>query len=296
MVVPHSEESTYSLRLPLWVGQLTAAILVLGLAGFCVLAYVYRNVSQEANEARILRQVNQVQQEEINAFAYETQKLLEQMVQIEDLAEMVAEKLGIDLHEAEDEDEVDASSQAETGEAERYYANRSGEGRVLDRAATNIAVLQHLMPEQNDSLEMLKGEVEEYVRRLAATPSIWPTWGRYTSGFGMRVSPFSRNLMEFHSGIDIAASYGSAIYATADGRITSAGYRGGWGNIITISHGYGFETYYAHLSGYAVSTGQWVKRGQVIGYMGRTGNVTGTHLHYEVHVNTVAVNPMNYIR
>ncbi|MEW5783611.1 MAG: M23 family metallopeptidase [Bacillota bacterium] len=280
--------------MPLWVGQLTAAIFVLGLAGFCVLAYVYRTVSQEAHEARILRQVNQVQQEEINAFAYETQKLLEQMVQIEDLAELVAEKLGIDLDQVEDE--LDTSSQAEVGEAERYYANRSGEGRVLDRAAENIAVLQHLMPEQSDSLEMLKGEVEEYVRRLAATPSIWPAWGRYTSGFGMRVSPFNRNLMEFHSGIDIAASYGSAIYATADGRITATGYRGGWGNLITISHGYGFETYYAHLSGYAVSTGQWVKRGQVIGYMGRSGNVTGTHLHYEVHVNTVAVNPMNYIR
>ena len=297
MVVPHSEESTYSMRIPLWVGQVMAVVLVLGFAAVFILAYVYRNVSMEAKEARILRQVNQVQQEEINSFAFETQKLLEQMGQIEDLAQMVADQLGIDLaQEEQNEGETDSSSQSVQNEAERYYASRSGERRVLDRAAANIEVLQTLLPEQSDSMELLKGEVEESLRRLAATPTLWPAWGRYTSGFGMRRSPFNSGLMEFHSGIDIAGGHGSAIYATADGTVTSASYRSGWGNLITLSHGYGFETYYAHLSGYAVSAGQWVKRGQVIGYMGRTGNVTGTHLHYEVHLNGIPVNPMNFIQ
>lgn len=295
MVVPHSEESTYSLRLPLFIGQLVVALSVLCLAGFLILVYSYRNALHDAKEVQVLRQVNQVQQDEINAFAFETQKLIEQMSQIEVLAELVAEKLGLSLESEEDEDE-DVSSMGK-GEGEpRMYASRSGEGRVLDRAVANIEMLQNLIPEQTDSLQMLETEVDKFVRRMAATPSIWPGSGRLTSGFGMRRSPFNRAVMQFHSGIDIAGAHGSAIYATAEGVVSSAGYRGGYGNLITISHGYGFDTYYAHLSGYAVSSGQRVKRGQVIGYMGRTGRVTGTHLHYEVRVNGVAVNPMNYIR
>jgi murein DD-endopeptidase MepM/ murein hydrolase activator NlpD len=307
MIVPHSEEATYSLRLPLWVGQMLAAIFVIGLTGICFLFYVYRNVAQEAREARILRQINQVQQEEINAFAYETQKLLEQMAQIEDLAELVADKLGLDPDELENEGEsedgessesrsTEVSSQVELNEGTRYYASRTAEGRVVDRAASNIATLQRLLPEQSESLELLSSEVEESLRRWAATPSIWPAWGTLTSPFGMRRSPFNRNVMEFHDGIDIAASYGSPIYATADGWVTSASYRRGWGNLLIISHGYGYTTYYAHLSGFAVSAGEWVERGDIIAYMGRSGNATGTHLHYEVRVNGTPVNPMNYIQ
>jgi murein DD-endopeptidase MepM/ murein hydrolase activator NlpD len=292
MIVPHSEEATYSFRLPLFIGQLIVAFFVVGLAAFLFLAYIYRNARLEAEEVRILRQANQVQQDEINAFAHETQQLLERMQQIEDLAEEVADKLG--LSQGRDEEENESRGEASPEEV-RLYAARSDQDRVLDRAAENLSVLQSLVPEKTDTLETLKGEVDEYVRRLAATPSIWPTRGRFTSGFGMRRSPFGGG-SKFHYGVDIAGSYGTPVYATADGQITYNGYRGGYGNLIIIRHGYGFHTYYAHLSGFAVSPGQWVKRGKVIGYMGRTGRATGTHLHYEVHVNGVAVNPSRYMR
>ncbi len=297
MIVPHTEESTYSIRLPLFVVQLLVAFSALCLAGLLILVYSYRNALNDAKEVQALRQINQAQQDEINAFAYETQKLIEQMGQIEMLAELVAEKLGISLDEEEVEEDKDASSMGKGGGELRLYASRSSEARVLDRAVANIEMLQNLIPEKAESMELLEVEVDKFVRRLAATPSIWPTsGGRLTSGFGMRRSPFNRAITQFHSGIDIAGAHGSPIYATADGTVSFAGYRGGYGNMVLINHGYGFETCYAHLSRFAVSSGQWVKRGQVIGYMGRTGRATGTHLHYEVRVNGVAVNPMNYIR
>lgn len=292
MIVPHSEEATYSIRLPLLLGQLIVTFFVLGLVALFILAYCYRIALRDAREVRILRQVNQAQEDEINAFADQTQQLLEQMSQLEYLAELVTEKLGLDL----EEDEAKENTSGQGGGELRLYASRSGESRVLDRAASNIAVLQSVIPEQTDCLEMLKEEVEEYLRRLAATPSIWPTRGRFTSGFGMRRSPFNRSKTEFHRGVDIAWSRGTPVYATADGRVTATGYRGAYGNLVIIYHGYGFETYYAHLSGFAISTGQTVKRGQVIGYMGSSGRTTGPHLHYEVHVNGVAVNPLNYMR
>ncbi len=291
MIVPHSEEATYSFRLPLFVGQLIVALSVVGLGAFLFLAYAYHNALLDAEEVRILRQANQVQQDEINTFAGITQQLLERMQQVEELAEEVAGKLGLDR---EQDDKGTESSGKSSPAEERLYASRSDPDRVLDRAAENISLLQNLIPENAHALEELKGEVDEYIRRLAATPSICPARGRFTSGFGMRRTPYGGG-SQFHYGVDIAGSHGSPIYATADGKVSQAGYRGSYGNLIVIHHGYGFQTYYAHLSKYAVSPGTWVKRGQVIGYMGRTGRATGTHLHYEVHVNGVAVNPSRYM-
>ncbi|MFY9542871.1 MAG: M23 family metallopeptidase [Dethiobacteria bacterium] len=293
MIVPHSEEATYSFRLPLFVGQLVVALLVIGMAAFFILAYTYRNALQDAEELRILRQANQAQQDEINAFAGITQQLLEQMQQVEELAEQVATKVGCSLEQQEEDEDPESRGATSFGET-RVNLSRSNQDRVLDRVTYNLSVLQSLVPEKADTLEMLKGEVDEYTRRLAATPSIWPTRGRISSGFGMRRNPFGGG-SQFHYGIDIAGTHGTPVYATANGQVSFAGYRGGFGNLVIISHGYGFQTYYAHLSGFAVSNGQWVKRGQVIGYMGRSGRATGTHLHYEVHVNGVAVNPYRYL-
>lgn len=288
MVVPHSEESTYSIRVPLYVGQLVVALCVIGLAAFFVLAYAYNRLLSEAEEACILRQVNQAQQDEIDSFAQQSQHLLQQMGEIEELARQVAKKLGL----GSGKEEATAQKGDSLSEA-RYHASR-GDERLLDRTAENLAALEELLPENAEALQSLKTEVDEYNRRLSATPSIWPCGGRVTSSFGMRRSPFGRGY-RFHYGIDIASSHGAPICATARGRVSFAGYRRGLGNLVIIQHGYGYQTYYGHLSGFAVSQGQAVERGRVIGYMGRTGSATGTHLHYEVHVNGVAVNPAQYM-
>jgi len=288
MIVPHSEESTYSIRVPLYIGQLVVALCVIGLAAFFVLAYAYSRALTEAEEAAILRRVNQAQQDEIDSFARQTQQLLQQMLEVEDLARLVAEKLGLRL-----EDGKSTSRKEERSLEGRNYASRADE-RILDRTADNLAALEELLPENTIALQTLKEEVEEYNRRLAATPSGWPCGGRITSGFGMRRSPFGGGY-RFHYGIDIASSHGSSIWATAKGRVSFAGYRRGLGNLVIIQHGYGFQSYYGHLSRIAVSPGQVVERGRVIGYMGRTGSATGTHLHYEVHLHGVAVNPAQYM-
>ena len=95
-----------------------------------------------------------------------------------------------------------------------------------------------------------------------------------------------------HSGVDLAAPQGTPVQATADGVVTSAGWRGGYGILISLGHGSGVQTRYAHLSAIAVQPGTRVRAGQVIGYVGSTGNSTGPHLHYEVRVNGRAINPL----
>jgi len=131
--------------------------------------------------------------------------------------------------------------------------------------------------------------------RAADAPSLWPVEGSITSSFGERVDPFNGE-GAFHSGLDISVPYGTPIHASADGVVTYADIMNGYGNLIELDHGHGISTRYGHLSGFAIASGQHVRRGQVIGYVGATGRTTGAHLHYEVRVQNVPVNPHKYLR
>lgn len=133
---------------------------------------------------------------------------------------------------------------------------------------------------------------------FASLPSIWPTRGWVTSTFGdfrsfrLRAGGHSGR---WHEGIDIAAPNGTPIMASGDGLVTYAGYRSGYGNMLVLDHGNGISTVYAHCSAVFVEEGRRVGRGMIIASVGNTGRSTGPHLHYEVHVDGVPVNPMNYI-
>lgn len=298
MIVPHSEEATYSLRLPLYALQVAAALLVLVIAGLSVLAYGYLTATAEAREAQALREVNRAQQEEINALAVETQRMMEQVKAIDELVELVTDKLDLDPATIENGVKVQASQNptniysVDSLVYERAYGSRSSTGGVLERASENIALLQAIVPEQSDTLDA----VGDYVEQAEAKPSLWPARGRISSGFGMRKTPYNTKSYQFHTGVDIIGAYESPIWTSAAGKVTFIGYRGSYGNMIMIDHGYGYETLYSHLAGFAVDAGDLVERGDLIGYMGASGRTTGTHLHYEVQVNGSPVNPYNYMK
>lgn len=128
----------------------------------------------------------------------------------------------------------------------------------------------------------------------SATPTVKPVQGWYTSRFGFRIDPFTGRT-EYHSGLDIAAAPGTPVYAPADGVVSYVGYEPGYGRIISIDHGYGVITRYGHNSRIYVEMGQRVARGDVITAVGSTGRSSGPHVHYEVRVEGVPVNPQKYI-
>src|ERR1700751_434601 len=128
-----------------------------------------------------------------------------------------------------------------------------------------------------------------------SAPNLWPVEGQVTGSFGERIDPFNGE-GAFHSGVDIGSSYGAQIIAPADGVVTVTDVMGGYGKAIIIDHGNGISTRYGHLSGFAVTAGQHVHRGDVIGYVGESGRSTGPHLHYEVRINDIPVNPYKYLR
>ena len=128
-----------------------------------------------------------------------------------------------------------------------------------------------------------------------SAPNLWPLEGAVTGSFGERIDPFNGE-GAFHSGVDIASSYGQSVIAPADGVVIFADFLGGYGRAIVIDHGHGITTRYGHLANFAVTPGQQVNRGDTIGYVGLSGRSTGPHLHYEVRINDTPVNPHKYLR
>ncbi len=159
--------------------------------------------------------------------------------------------------------------------------------RTMDNLENEISVGEK---EKTDLYEFFKNQK----MLLASTPSIRPANGWMSSRFGYRISPFTGK-REFHRGIDVATKMGAPIVAPADGIVSFKGRNGGYGRTLTIKHGHGLVTKYAHLKKALVKKGQYIKRGETIALVGNSGRSTGPHLHYEVHLNKMAVDPLRYI-
>jgi len=168
------------------------------------------------------------------------------------------------------------------------------EASQVRKIASKLSQIDAILDNQELSLEELDSYFADNESLITATPSIWPSRGLVTSEFGVRASLFHTGTT-VHEGIDIAAPPGTLIRAAADGIVTFANWESGYGNLVVISHGYGLVTRYGHCSGFMVREGQSVKRGQLIATVGSTGQATGPHLHYEVIVHGIKVNPRKYI-
>lgn len=292
MVVPHSQKPPVSFKFPLVLFQCVGLVIIFIPILLVSFFNSYNSAKAVLPELEQLRFDNQVKSELIGQLAKETQTMLENLERVQ--------KLERDLLELNDMEESDITEPVAPTTAKEAPNFRSSLARLeytsIDRTFYGIERLQATLPEQEERMVALKDNIEEQQRRQAATPSRWPTWGGITSRFGWRRDPFT-GARAFHNGIDIGdrGIYGRAIYATGAGKVTHAGYLGSYGKLVIISHGYGFETYYAHQSKIKVRVGDVVKGGTIIGYVGSTGRSTAPHLHYEVHRWGKVVDPTKYL-
>ena len=192
----------------------------------------------------------------------------------------------------------DAQRQAGFGGVNRYkdlegYDNSD----LIIESHKRMDILQKRLVVESKSLDEIAELAANKEKLLAAMPAIQPVENkdlrRISSGYGVRYHPILK-MSRMHNGIDFSANNGANIYATADGVVSKASNQRGYGKIVTIDHGFGFETRYAHMSKMNVRRGQKVTRGQVIGQVGNTGLSTAPHVHYEIRKNGRTVNPINY--
>lgn len=174
------------------------------------------------------------------------------------------------------------------------YGSRTSE--ILRWTAGRLENLERRLTVQKVSFEEIQGYYNENQELLRHLPAIKPVNGMLLSGFGMRMHPVLR-YRRMHEGVDFRAETGTPVYATGDGVISMSGRRGSYGLMLSIDHGHGYETRYAHLSSFAddIRQGVEVQRGDLIGYSGSTGMTQGPHLHYEVRINGEPVDPLNYL-
>lgn len=210
---------------------------------------------------------------------------LEEMKQSLENDRAYLEQRELDLEAAEAEtEELKKIYQAEADKYKALEDQLEAEGyQLAAEAAAKQAAAEAMIVESGGTIEYTPGEYA------------WPTQSNWyiTSNYGWRICPFHGR--EFHNGVDIvltSGTHGSPVYAIADGMVTRASRYGGYGNCIQIGHGGGYSSLYGHLSGYNCSAGQFVTKGQVIGYIGSTGNSTGPHLHFTVFKDGAITNPM----
>jgi len=297
LIIPHRKKDSVKkfLATPLHF-RLTAAVLCvfLGFLGYCAVDYLSIKLAQM--ELTNLRQLTSTQQEQIDTLQEKISFFERKLADLKQVDEKIRSMAG------EMTGKSRKSSKHQAAEAREQLLGVGGPMPAGEAGADKLTHLNRHMDrllEDAAARERSLAELQEFLRAqrsiAAVTPAVWPVTGWITSEFGPRTNPFGSR-REFHTGIDIATKLGAPIQAPADGIVTNVEKRPDLGLLVQIEHGRGISTLYAHLFRSAVSKGQVVRRGEVIGYVGNSGRSTGAHLHYSVNLNGVYVNPRKYLR
>lgn len=282
--------------------RMLGAVLVLALLGLGALGLLigdYQRLKAEVGRSATLErsiahrdQEIQFQSRQIETFANEINQLKDRLLALSDFERQI--RVIANLEHPADQDNLFGVGGSTPEDLDPGLQLKREPTQLLRAMHEQVRQLEIAAIQKEDGMEKLLGALTQQRNRLACTPSIRPAKGWISSQFGYRTSPFTGR-REFHSGIDIANNHGTSIIATADGVVSFVGKKHLLGNLVVIDHGHGLVTRFAHLDGALVKRGEKVKRGAVIAKMGNTGRSTGPHLHYEVRLNGLPVNPVQYI-
>jgi murein DD-endopeptidase MepM/ murein hydrolase activator NlpD len=273
------------------IKSMTCSVTIIIIAlGF--MSYDYLNMKLERAEFEGLKEENRRQKVHIQSFSNKIDSLQSQIARLKQFDTKLRIIANLEKPEGVDQPMGIGGSLNEDDRSHLLFDTK--QDMLIKRMHSDLEQLDIESSLQEHSLQELYEFLQDQKSLLASTPTIWPTRGWVTSGFGYRKSSFT-GLREFHKGIDIGTRLNTPIIAPADGIVTYVGRKGGLGKLMVINHGYGITTCYAHLSKSLKRVGQKVKRGEKIANVGNTGRSTGSHLHYEVRVGGVPVNPVNYL-
>lgn len=282
LVIPEGSHQVRRFGVRLSVLKRIAAatvVLALGLAGL-ITDYVLTNLDQ--NELKRLQVENLSQREELHRLVVKLEDLRQEIVVLaqNDAKVRVMAKLSAPKSDSM----VGVGGPATQEDVNREFSDIQ---QRIDEVRRQIDL-------RRESQEEIQGILNDQRSLLAAKPGGWPVKGWLTSSFGMRRDPFNGR-RKMHEGLDIAARTGTSVTATADGIVSSVKTEPGYGKVVILDHGYGYRTIYGHNSRYYVKVGQRVRRGERIAAVGNTGRSTGSHVHYEIRLNGVPVNPRKYL-
>lgn len=283
-------------KLALGAGAVLSVVLLVGMG---LLVQDYMNLKQTAaqvakiNDKVAARDAEIVHQKrQIECFANEINQLKLNLVALDTFERKI--RVIANLEKADGEDNLFGVGGATPEDLDTSASLRRDQSGLIRSMHDQVDQLESASFDQEQDFTSLLGQLHEKKNLLACTPSIRPAKGWISSRFGYRISPFTGR-RELHAAYDIANRDGSPIISPADGVVTFTGKKGAYGKLLIIDHGYGLVTRYGHLKSFDIKKGAKVKRGEKIAKMGNTGRSTGPHVHYEVRLNGVPVNPEKYI-
>jgi len=274
-----------------WVGLISCAVFFV-VAGLAVIISDYALLKKSGPSRKALTKEVTEQRAQIQVFAKKFQTLNEELMTLRELERKI--RIIADVNDPADKNAVFGVGGAIPRDLDTTRSLAERHDSLVRDMHAGADYLDEAFIAEKQAFEELHTYLHDQRSLLASTPAIRPTTGWVSSGFGHRTSPFT-GLEEFHRGIDIATEKGKPILAPADGIVTFAGINGGLGRTLVLDHEHGMITRYAHLNKCLVKSGQRVKRGDKIGLVGNSGRSTGPHLHYEVHLNGIPVDPSDYI-
>ncbi len=278
--VPHARASLRKWRVTnLQLGLLFGGIGLATLASLLI-SWSYFTTSIDRSHLEALRTENQDLRQVNKSFASSIEGLEGKLAEYEERTRKLAILAGLET----------ASNGSEAG----IGGSPDDSHRAEEGPQGEIAFISDRLGALDSTLSEVRSRLDARAQWISSMPTTAPVRGLWTSAFGVRSDPVHGG-RAFHEGIDISAAPGAPVRATAAGIVTTAGWSGGLGRSVSVTHGYGLNTRYGHLSEVAVREGQRVRRGDVIGYVGNTGRSTGYHLHYEVRQNGEPVNPVGFI-
>ena len=267
---------------------------ILSFGVLCTIFFLcdYIQVRKKTFELSQLRQQTQEQKSKIHFFASKIEDLEKQLSRLKDFDKRI--RIIANLEKSQETTLFMGMGGPSPSDLREKLKAENDETGLAQQMRTDIERLESEASSQEQSLSELEKLLQSKKEMLVHTPSIWPVHGWVTSGFGFRTNPFT-GLNQMHEGLDIANRIGTPVIAPADGIVSDTGRDSTHGNVVVISHGFGINSRFLHLSKIVVRAGQKVKRGDKIAEVGTTGISTGPHLHYEIKVNGIPVNPLRYI-
>ena len=280
--------------IPKNIVKIGAGFSIAGFFVFIYISYSMLSVNLHLDEVEQLRETSMVQKQEIQRFALRVEEFQNQMARLEKFDKKLRIITALENNNSVSEkSEVFGVGGPNTSERVSEITEKYSQG-LLNQLDGDLGKLGNRAKRQEVSLHELDGFFKDQSSLLTSTPSIWPTRGWVTSSFGYRVSPFT-GMREMHEGLDIATHLDAPVLSPANGVVVDVSDDNGYGHMVEVDHGYGIVTRYGHNSKVLVKRGDRIKRGQPIARVGSTGRSTGPHVHYEVLLHGVPVNPYRYI-
>ena len=252
----------------------------------------YIQVKKKLFELNRLRHETQTQKSQLHFFSSKIEDLEKQLSKLKDFDKKI--RIIANLERGQETTSLMGMGGPSPSDIRDKLRSGKDDQGLVQQMRADVERLQSEAISQEVSLADLEKNLEAKREMMLRMPSLWPTMGWVTSGFGFRTNPFT-GLTQMHEGMDISNRVGTLVVAPSDGIVSDSGNDLVYGKILVISHGFGMTSRYCHLSQVLVKPGQKVVRGDKIAEIGMTGKTTGPHLHYEVRLNGIPVNPMRYI-